>query len=699
MAYDFENTQNNKEIPTKEARALQCVKDFMSLSKRYTRPFFDKFVKLFQSYYGAKLFRTNPLQRADLRPPYTFTIVETYTPFFIEAFLSDKPYIAVDGREDSDTQYEEPLENYLAFQLDQMCFEETFTCFIKDYILYGTAIGKLIWKLEKKWVKKKDLEEEEQENNPLLPELPGGLPLELSQIINPQMQNNQYENEEIEEESGEEEGEEKNYNEWVEIIEKDQPEFENVNIFDFFPDWTASKPGDIQSMRACVHRVYRSMDQLRAKERKKLPDGSYTGIYTNLDMLELNLQNTNNDSNNTGYSTVSDIIKQQASDGEVSLKNKNKIEIWEYWGKFDPEANGKNIEYVITVANGETVIRCDVNPLRGQYKPFIGAVNYQVPNEFYGLGEIEPVWSLIKEATALRNARLDQANQAVNRMWLVDRNANINLRSVYTRAGGVILTNDINGIKAMEPAEVMASSFREVSEIDFGIQQAVALPNPSSGVGKVAPGYSRTAAGVNFLQSFTNSRLSLKIRLLSTQFMNKLGQMLLMMNKQFLNGNTYIRVSNESNNIFMEIPYEAFLKKYDFSTSSAVDRMTRKDRQQNLYQNIIPLMDKGEQAMPGLINWAQFIPDTLKDFDYRNTDKYIVPEEQRQQQQQAQQQMQIQMQQMNAQMNAQSQAQAQSQLILLKNQGKIEEKQIQAESDLKRDLVKGVMKAAEGSGE
>lgn len=682
MSYDFDNSENNKEIPTKEARALQCVKDFMSLSKRYTRPFFDKFVKLFQSYYGAKLFRTNPLQRADLRPPYTFTIIETYTPFFIEAFLSDKPYIAVDGREESDTQYEEKLENFLSYQLDEMNFEEKFTCFIKDYLLYGTAIGKLVWKLEKKWVTEEEAEPEqpqEQINND-----------PISQLLNSFLENN--ESESIPYEKSEKK-------ELVQILDKDQPEFENVNIYDFFPDWSASKPGDIQSMRSCVHRVYRSMDQLREKEKKKLPDGSYRGIYSNLDMLEMNLQNKNNDSNNTGYSTVSDIIKQQATDSEVSIKNKNKIEIWEYWGKFDPDANGKIREYVITVANGDVVIRCDENPLQGKYKPFIGAVNYQIPNEFYGLGEIEPVWSLIKEATALRNARLDQANQAVNRMWLVDRNANINLRSVYTRAGGVILTNDINGIKAMDPAEVMGSSFREVSEIDFGIQQAVALPNPSSGVGKVAPGYSRTAAGVNFLQSFTNSRLSLKIRLLSTQFMNKLGQMLLSMNKQFLNGNTYIRVTNEGTNIFEEIPYQAFFKKYDFSTSSAVDRMTRKDRQQNLYQNIIPLMDKGEQALPGLINWAQFIPDTLKDFDYRNTNKYIVPEEQRQQQQAQQQQMQIQMQQMNAQMNAQSQAEAQSQLILLKNQGKIEEKQVQAESDLKRDLVKGVMKASEGSGE
>ena len=111
------------------------------------------------------------------------------------------------------------------------------------------------------------------------------------------------------------------------------------------------------------------------------------------------------------------------------IKRKNDIELHEYWGLFDLKGDGNLQECVLTVANNKVCIRAELNPLDKRFKPFVAAVDYPVEGEFYGLGELEPIWSLLKEATALRNARLDNVNQATNRMWIVDRASGINVRN------------------------------------------------------------------------------------------------------------------------------------------------------------------------------------------------------------------------------------------------------------------------------
>lgn len=629
-----------------EARAVKCVNKFMEASKKYTDRLFDKFFILYEEYLSTRSQRRTALQRANLKPPYAFTIIETYTPYVVEAFLADKPYIGIRGRGPEDQQYESLLEQYLSFQFDEMGFLPKFIPFVKSLLLFGTAIAKVTWKYETKMV---------------MQEVPSTNPLEPPKKVR------------------------------VRDTTYDNPNFDPISIFDFFPDPYASVPGDIQSMRGCVHRVWRTFSELKSKEKKTLANGVEIGIYKNLDLIEKELNSEEGEIKTDGYDTHLS-KREQLYDIPGDVKRKDKLEIWEYWGLHDPKGDGNYEEYVITIVNGKYCIREESNPLDYQFKPFVASVNYPIEGEFYGIGEIEPVWSLLKEGTALKNARLDQVNQAVNRMWLVDRSAGINVRNLYTRAGGIVLANDINGIKALDPSEVVGSSFRELSEIDYGIQQAVALPNPSAGVSKIGSGYGRTATGVNYLSNLTSSRLSLKIRLLSQMAFNNIARIMLMLNKQF-NEDVWVRVMNNDPNPFKLLPASAFACQYDFIVDSAVDRLSKKDRQSNFQQNIVPMLQMAEQYRPGLVRWEQVIPDTLKDFEYRNVDKYVTsPEEQQKfQQGMADQEMQ------KAKMNADAQAEAQAKLIMLKGQIESQIHADKEENQTTREMVKSFVGASSKS--
>jgi hypothetical protein len=55
-------------------------------------------------------------------------------------------------------------------------------------------------------------------------------------------------------------------------------------------------------------------------------------------------------------------------------------------------------------------MRCEDNPFdHQQQRPFVASPNYVRDNEFYGVPELIVIRSQIKEAQALRNARLDQS--------------------------------------------------------------------------------------------------------------------------------------------------------------------------------------------------------------------------------------------------------------------------------------------------
>jgi hypothetical protein len=347
-----------------------------------------------------------------------------------------------------------------------------------------------------------------------------------------------------------------------------------------------------------VHRVYRSYEELRSQKSRTLATGEQIGIYKNLDELEEKISQRVAKQENSGKA------RKEPFDVDPMQKELGKIELLEYWGLFSEDGKSAPKEYLITIADRRTVIRLEENPLDMKFKPFIASINIPVPGEFYGDGDIMPVASLIKEETALRNARLDQVNINVNNMWKVDRNAGINLKTLTYRPGGIVLTNDMRGIEPLSKPGVDGSSYRETQQLDFEIQSAAGLFNPSQQTGNIGRAFSRTATGVSFLQNITGSRIELKLQALDSMLFKQLGWMMMMYNRQFVDDDLYIRVSdpnrvNAIGNPFSVLPADAFFKTYDFIMSSSMH--TNMDYEK--LQLFVQFLQVAENSQPGTVKF------------------------------------------------------------------------------------------------
>jgi hypothetical protein len=336
-------------------RASEMVRRFMKKSDDYRRPFLELADKAQEQYECWNRVARSAINRADLQLPYAYQLIETEIPQLASQFMRFKPPFQLKGREPSDMPWEAPLTDYLGMQLDQMNFTPKFLAFLKSASIKGTGVAKVPYKYKETMVT-----ERSTETDPLF-----GMPI---QVKTKKL-----------------------------AATHDGPDFEHIDIADFFPDWSVRSPADIDNMRGAVHRTWKTWAELKQRERRQDGQGVTSGPpgYTNLKELELSLSSK-------GCAAWKDpYYKSEYGSKDNEDAKKKPIEVWEYWGLFDVSGNGDFQEYIITVANGDVVIRCEENFYDFKFKPFVAHVNIPWPGEFYGISELFAVRGSIKEATAL----------------------------------------------------------------------------------------------------------------------------------------------------------------------------------------------------------------------------------------------------------------------------------------------------------
>lgn len=632
-------TTEQRELPKQDEkleRAKKTVQDFMEESEKYTSKYFKKFRKIFADYMMSRASLYFPAETIHgIQSTLGFQIVESFTPEVVLAFFQEKPYCTTIANNPDYVPVEKDVEDFLGWEADRMDIVSKATIGIKTEVMYGTVIVKTPWVKE---VRK-------------FHALDGTM---SSKTI------------------------------------YDFPDWDNVNIFNFFPDPNYRLAGDIQGMKGCVHRIFRTMDQIKRLEKKKQEDGTFRGIYENLDKLAAHTKEKGVDSSATSFYDKDSFHGEVSKEDSFGATQTNGHKLDEYWGVFDEDGKGNLVEYVITLADDEVVIRCEMNRLDGQYKPFIGAVNYQIPGEWYGGGEIEPVWSLLTETKVLKQAKLTAVKLATNPVSVVDRTGGFNIKNLVARPGALWVGNDVNAIKPLPISDGFLVAFKEIAGMEVEVQQALAMPTPGAGMMPGGGQIGRTTAGVNFIQSASNKRLMLKVMLNGTMLIKKFFQRMMQLNYQFLPDEVSFRITGKENP-FKRVKRDFFQPDWMLDTRVAMDRITKQLRIANIKENVIPLLELNEKANPRSFKWNEFIPDTLVDMEYRTAQakNYFRP----QQEVEAERQQQVMQQQQLAERNIQAQTEAQAALGQQKAQGEIIQRQMMDEATLKKTALKGAMEA------
>lgn len=606
-------------------RAKRTVKAFLEESEKYTKPYFKKFRKIFADYMMSRAAMYFPAETSHgVQSHLAFNIIESFTPEIVLAFFQEKPYCNAIARNPFLLPVERQVEDFLGFQADEIDIISKMTVAAKSKLMYGTAIVKTPWVYDTK--------------------------------------------------TGD-----------------DRPDWDNVSIFNFFPDPHYKLAGDIQGMKGCVHRIYRTWDQIKLQEKKKdKQTGEMRGIYTNLDKLKARIADQGRNNEDRSYYDKGQLIEDPHKQESFGATQTNGIQLDEYWGIFesDYDKDGEPIysEYIITLADNEVVIRCEENRLDKKVKPFLADPDYIVPGEWYGAGEIEPVWSTLVESKILKQAKLTAVKLATNPITIVDRNGGFNTKNLQSYPGALWVGNNIDGIKPLSVADGFLAAYREIASMEGEIQQSLALPTPGAGVIPGGSQIGRTQAGVQFIQQSTNKRILLKIMLSSCHLVKKFFLRMVDLNGQFLSDEVIFRVQNKENP-FKVVRREFFKSSWAFSMQVAIDRMTKNTRIANLKENVVPLLELQEKASPGEFNWRNFIQASLKDVEYSNAESFYRSEEEVA----AMKQQQMEQQQALAERNIQAQTQAQAALGQQRGEIELQKRQMMDESTLKKTAIKGML--------
>lgn len=262
------------------------------------------------------------------------------------------------------------------------------------------------------------------------------------------------------------------------------PYVEFLDLESFLPDPMARKPGDIQSMRYCMHQFNRDLQQIK---RFISPLGN--PIYTNIDKLEAQKE-----------AKKKEQIKMAGTDMAVTDSVEPIFDIIEYHGDFEYE-QGKYGEYIMaaTLKQGtddktDITIRCEPSTfkVRDEYsdediylKPFVANIYSVNPGEFYGKSAISSVESLINEQTDLHNIYMDNHKRLVNGITKVLNRADLTREDLPQTPGAMWFLDSFEDVEVETPQEVNLLAYKAIHELlDREIEKASSVTSYNLGVGR-----------------------------------------------------------------------------------------------------------------------------------------------------------------------------------------------------------------------
>lgn len=380
-----------------------------------------------------RLFRTEKVQpwMSKLFIPKVFEIIEQKVPMMI----AHNPQYVITARLNENLPYMGILRDYLGYVWDEEDMNSKIESWVKDMLIYGTAIGKVDWK---------QITGMETSTEETIDEITG-------ETIS----------EEIEEE----------------VVKLETPTFQTIDIFDFKTD---PRFDTLEESEANIH------------ERDDVP---YSELLADEDMY-FNLDKVDPKGIPAESSDTSEKEEKRSSLG-ISTPGKDldetRLNIKEYWGTFSITGKPKDeAEYVITTVNDHTVIRMEKNDMN--MRPFIAVKARVVPHEFYAIGEVEPLEDLQIELNTLRNQRMDYTNSILNPEWIMSTSSGINPSQLIHKPNNIILTDDMNGIRTLPKDGVPAAGYNEEAQILRDMQTISQTTDVTDGGG--SQGFQNTATGV-----------------------------------------------------------------------------------------------------------------------------------------------------------------------------------------------------------
>ncbi len=335
------------------------------------------------------------------------------------------------------------------------------------------------------------------------------------------------------------------------------PSFEPMDIFDLMVDPKATDEG-IDSAGYLIHTVILSEEEMKDRVKNAKKYGyKFEGTQWENEGV-------------TGNSELWDKFQRERDLG-ISQRESPDRKYWRFDEYWTPRA-------LITVLNKRHIIRRSPNMLLDY--PFLNLNRNPLLGDFYGIGDIESVEDLMDAINYIRNLRLDNIDISVNGMWAVERSANVNQEELIARAGKIVNTNDVNGIKPLTfpdmsgPARSEEMLFQNEMKVTSGLVDAL------QGVDTKG---TQPAAGLAMLMEGASYRIKLGLLMIEHHGIRKIGEKFMRLNYLNLPSNYITRLVGDSAWLKLKSADEIF-GNYDFIPYGSSEFINKEALRQSLLQ-------------------------------------------------------------------------------------------------------------------
>ena len=313
-----------------------------------------------------------------------------------------------------------------------------------------------------------------------------------------------------------------------------------VNPFNIFPDPLATSVEDAEYI---IYASYRNVEKLKRtfpKKADKLTGGSIT--YSEL---------------------VQDNDKNARIDNQVLV-----LEIWTKDYETEEEKNGKETKIKYKYPNGRVITLCPelgivlsdkAMPYRDKRFPFVLIKDYDIPNRFWGEGEVAQLLSPQKSMNDLMNAVIDNAKATANMPWIIDKNAGIGYGKITARPGLVIRKNPGSEVRRDQPPQMPMYITNAIETFKSDIEQVSGIYNTLKGDNTTGV---YTAQGILALQEAGQVRIRLKVKLLE-ESLGKIANMWFSRMKQFWKEDKWFRITRNDGSYDMK-KFTTSMLSYDY---------------------------------------------------------------------------------------------------------------------------------------
>lgn len=331
-------------------------------------------------------------------------------------------------------------------------------------------------------------------------------------------------------------------------LKTNKPILENMDGAGLLYDPQCTSVDDAQYM---IHRKYTTVDDLRRKEQN--------GIYDHID-------DAVDGSSDTSIDTMKEIVDDGSysytSQNSVDNQARNRVVLYEYYGKIDVNGDGLLEDVIITVA-GDTIISKQEN-IYGMF-PFFVLSPILEPFTLHGrsfadlIGQLQDLKTGLIKQLMVNIAQSNDGREyidpaAVNLQDLVG-----NKKFIRVNANGGAISQYVQS-KSFTPIQPMTMSVLEY--IDATKENRSGITRYNQGLDTQS--LNHTASGIERIMNAANQRLELIARIMAETGMKQMFRFLIMANQKFIDEQTVVRLTNQ----YMQITPDDLSGDFDLSVNA-----------------------------------------------------------------------------------------------------------------------------------